>query len=69
MWTLKIYPFMVSKKQLRFFFLYSQCQQIGVSITDIADIYIYIALAKDGPPDENIKDIIRIVTTFKGEQK
>jgi hypothetical protein len=50
MWSLKIYPFMVSKKQLRFFYLYSQCQKIGVSIGDIADIYIYIALSKEGTP-------------------
>jgi hypothetical protein len=50
MWMLRIYPFMVSKKQLRFFYLYSQCYQVGVGIDDIVDIYIYIALSREGSP-------------------
>lgn len=45
---LKIYPFMISKKKLRFFYLYTQSEEIGISIADIADIYVYIALSKEG---------------------
>lgn len=48
MWILKIYPFMISKKKLRFFYLYSQSGETGVSINDIVDIYVYIALSKEG---------------------
>jgi hypothetical protein len=48
MWILKIYPFMISKKRLRFFYLYTQSSQVGITIDDIADIYMYIALAMEG---------------------
>jgi len=35
MWLVKIYPFMISKKKLRFFYLYTQGEEVGVSISDL----------------------------------
>jgi hypothetical protein len=46
MWMLKIYPFMISKKKLIFFFLYSQVDEVGITIKDIVDIYIFIAISR-----------------------
>ena len=48
MWLLKIYPFMISKKKLRFFYLYKQNDESGIEFEDIADIYIFIALSREG---------------------
>lgn len=42
----KVYPFMIDKKKLQFFYLYTQSHEIGVSVQDIVDIFMYIALAK-----------------------
>ena len=46
MWMLRIYPFMISKKKLRFFYLYTKSSHVGISINDIADIYMYVALSR-----------------------
>lgn len=64
MWMLKIYPFMISKKKLRFFYLYTQSEEVGISISDIADIYIYIALSKEGSVEDNVREIVAIVADF-----
>lgn len=64
MWLLKIYPFMISKKKLRFFYLYCQNEDTGLTIGDIADIYIYIALSREGEAEENIRQMVGIVVEF-----
>lgn len=55
---------MISKKKLRFFYLYTQSEEIGISIADIADIYVYIALSKEGSVENNVKEIVAIVAEF-----
>lgn len=52
---------MISKKKLRFFYLYCQNEDSGLTIGDIADIYIYIALSREGEAEENIREMIGIV--------
>jgi hypothetical protein len=69
MWLLKIYPFMISKKKLRFFYLYCQNEDTGLTIADIADIYIYLALAREGETEENIKEIVGMVVEFSKTKK
>jgi hypothetical protein len=43
-WRLKVYPFLISKKKLKFFFLYSRTGQKGLTISDTADVLMWIAL-------------------------
>jgi hypothetical protein len=69
MWMLKIYPFMISKNRLRFFFLYTQSSQVGITIDDVADIYMYVALAKEGSAEDNVKDMVAIVAEFSRNSK
>lgn len=69
MWMLKIYPFLVNKKKLRFFYLYCQNKETGISIDLIADIYICIALSREGNLEENVKEIVDMVINFSKSQK
>ena len=46
-WMLKVYPFLVSKKSLRFFYLYSLTRKTGITIEETADVLIYIALQQE----------------------
>ena len=48
MWTLKIYPFMISKKKLRFFYLYSQKEETGITIDSLIEVYLCIAISREG---------------------
>lgn len=64
MWLVKIYPFMITKKKLRFFYLYTQTKETGLSIDHIIDIYVCVAISREGKWQENLKEIVDIVLDF-----
>ena len=55
---------MVNKSKLRFYYLYIQEEETGVNIAHIVDIFVWIALSKEGDITKNIKELIKIVTSF-----
>ena len=69
MWTLKIYPFMISKKKLRFFYLYSQSEETGITLDNLIEIYLCIAASREGNVEDNIKDIVKKVVDYSKSKK
>jgi hypothetical protein len=68
MWLVRIYPFMISKKKLRFFYLYSQSKETGLTIEQITDIYVCIAISREGDWQDNLREIVEIVLNFSKRQ-
>lgn len=64
MWALKIYPFMISKKKLRFFYLYTQSEETGITIDNLIEIYLCVAVSREGPLEQNVKEIVGMVVNY-----
>lgn len=65
LWSLKIYPSLVSKNRIRFYFLYEQNSECGVTLKSLGDIIILIALHREGDVQDNAKAIVDKVVCFK----
>lgn len=69
MWMLKIYPFLASKKRLRFYYLYSQAAANALTLPQIAMVYVYLALARDLDWDQSIREVVAKVVDFSRTEK
>lgn len=64
LWRLRVYPLIVNKKKLKFYFWYTSNKKEGVSLEELGDILMYISLQKEDCM-EAIGKMINLVLKYK----
>ncbi len=63
-WRLKVYPFLATKKRLKFFYLYSQSHKDGLSLNEVADVLMFISLQAQKNIRRAIVKMVNAVCSF-----
>lgn len=66
MWELKLYPLKISKRVLRFTYLFEKSHEYGINVENLGNLFIVLGIycGKNENNLANMKEAIEVITGF-----